>query len=133
VTEFAYLDSSAIVKLVVAEPGSGSMHRWYVEAQRVITSRVGIVETVRASSRTTFDAPHRDRVITDLEVVELDASIAEASARAQPATLRTLDAIHLATALTLLPDLDAFVTYDDRLAAAARALGLPVVRPGEEA
>ena len=46
-----------------------------------------------------------------------------------PPLLRTLDAIHLATALALVPDLDAFVTYDDRLAEAARALGLPVVRP----
>jgi predicted nucleic acid-binding protein len=46
-----------------------------------------------------------------------------------PAWLRTLDAIHLASALQVLPALDAFVTYDDRLAAAARSLGLPVVRP----
>jgi predicted nucleic acid-binding protein len=130
VTEFAYLDASAIVKLVVAEPASDHMHRWYVEARRVITSRVGIIETVRAAARATVDAPHLDRVLTDLEVVELDAATAGTAARARPPTLRTLDAIHLATALALLPDLDAFVTYDDRLAEAARAIGLPVVRPG---
>jgi uncharacterized protein len=47
----------------------------------------------------------------------------------EPALVRTLDAIHLATAMALVPDLDAFVTYDDRMAEAARALGLPVVRP----
>jgi predicted nucleic acid-binding protein len=47
----------------------------------------------------------------------------------RPAALRTLDAIHLATAMALAPGLDAFVTYDDRLAEAARALGLPVIRP----
>lgn len=129
-TEFAYLDASAIVKLVIAEPGSDHMHRWYVEARRVITSRVGMIETVRAASRTKVDATHLDRVLTDLEVVELDAATAGTAARAQPPTLRTLDAIHLATALALLPDLDAFVTYDDRLADAARAIGLPVVRPG---
>ena len=129
-TEFAYLDASAIVKLVIAEPGSDHMHRWYVEARRVITSRVGIIETVRAASRTRVDAPHLDRVLTDLEVVELDAATGGTAARAHPPTLRTLDAIHLATALALLPDLDAFVTYDDRLADAARAIGLPVVRPG---
>ena len=60
---------------------------------------------------------------------ELDDAIANVAAALRPPLLRTLDAIHLATALALLPELDAFVTYDDRLAEAARAIGLPVVRP----
>ena len=67
--------------------------------------------------------------IADIEVVELDAVIARAAAGLGPAALRTLDAIHLATARGLGAGLDAFVTYDDRLADAARSLGLPVVRP----
>ena len=128
-TALAYVDASALVKLVVDEPESAALHRWYVEAERLVTSRMGVVETVRASSRRPHDRARRNRVLTDLVVYEFDSAIAAVAAALEPPVLRTLDAIHLATALALVPDLDAFVTYDDRLAAAARALGLPVVRP----
>ncbi len=128
-TELAYADASALVKLVVEEPESRELHRWYVEAERVVTSRIGVVETLRAAARRPHDPVHRDHVVEDLEVIELDASIGRTSGAIQPAGLRTIDAIHLATALQLLPQLDAFVTYDDRLADAARSLGFPVVRP----
>ncbi|MEO5965859.1 MAG: type II toxin-antitoxin system VapC family toxin [Candidatus Limnocylindrales bacterium] len=125
----AYLDASALVKLVIEEPESRALNRWYVEAERLLTSRIGVVETIRASARRPFDAAHLDRILSDVEVVELDPGLAVAAAAVPPPGLRTLDAIHLATALALLPELDAFVTYDDRLAEAARAVGLPVVRP----
>lgn len=128
-TVLAYADASALVKLVVEEPESRALLRWYVEAERVVTSRIGIIETYRASARRPHDPEHRDHVVEDLEVIEIDASIGRAAGAITPTGMRTLDAIHLATALQLLPDIDAFVTYDDRLADAARALGLPVVRP----
>ncbi len=128
-TNLAYVDASALVKLVVDETDSPAMLRWYVEAERLITSRIGVVETIRASSRREHDPVRRARVITDVEVYELDDAIAGVAAALRPPQLRTLDAIHLATAMALLPELDAFVTYDDRLAEAARAIGLPVVRP----
>ena len=128
-TDLAYADSSALVKLVVEEAESRALHRWYVEADRVVTSRIGVVETARASARRPHDPSHRERIIDELEVVELDDSIGRVAGTIGPAGVRTLDAIHLATAIRLLPQLDAFVTYDDRLADAARALGLPVVRP----
>lgn len=128
-TGVAYADASALLKLVVADAESLALHRWYVEAERVVTSRIGIVETYRASSRHLHDSDHRDHLIGELDVIELDSSIAREAGRIEPPGIRTLDAIHLASALRLLPDLDAFVTYDDRLADAARALGLPVVRP----
>ncbi|GAC1677836.1 MAG: hypothetical protein NVS9B8_18660 [Candidatus Limnocylindrales bacterium] len=105
------------------------MERWYLESERVVTSRIGIVETRRAVSRRPHDAGHLDHVLDRIEVVALDPPIADRAAAIQPATIRTLDAIHLATAIAAMPDLDAFVTYDDRLADAARALGLPVVSP----
>lgn len=126
----AYVDASALVKLVLVEPESPAVYRWFTEAPRIAASRIGVVETVRASSRREHDAAHRDQVLRDVEVIELDPAIAGVAAAIAPAATRTLDAIHLATALALVPDLDAFVTYDDRLATAARALGLPVVRPG---
>lgn len=128
-TALAYVDASALVKLVVDEPESAALLRWYVEAERLVTSRIGIVETVRASSLRPHDRAQRNRVLTDLVVYELDSAIAAVAAALEPPAVRTLDAIHLATALALVPDLDAFVTYDDRLAEAALALGLPVVRP----
>jgi hypothetical protein len=124
-----YADASALVKLVVAEAGSEAMLRWFTEAERVLTSRVGIVETIRASSRRAHDAAHREAVVRDVEIVELEPAIAASASIVGSPLLRTLDAIHLASALALVPELDAFVTYDDRLAEAARSLGLPVVRP----
>lgn len=128
-TGLAYVDASALVKLVVEEPESQELLRWYVEAERIVTSRIGVVETLRAAARRPHDPQHRDRVVEDLDIIELDASIGRSAGAMRPPILRTLDAIHLATALQLVPQLDAFVTYDDRLAEAARALGLPVVRP----
>lgn len=128
-TTLAYVDASALVKLIVAEPESAAMFRWYHEAGRVATSRIGVVETIRATARQWFDPEHREAVVSDLEIIDFDASIAASASRIGPASLRTLDAAHLATAFALMPELDAFVTYDDRLAEAARALGLPVVRP----
>lgn len=127
-TRLAYLDASALVKLVIAEVESVALHRWYVEAERLVTSRIGVIETIRATSRMPFDPAHRAKVMGDVEVVELQDPIARSAASVPPSTLRTLDAIHLASALAI-GELDAFVTYDDRLAAAARSAGLTVVRP----
>lgn len=63
--------------------------------------------------------------------LELDERLATAAARRASASLRTLDAIHLASALSLADELDAFVTYDDRLTATARSAGLMVAAPGD--
>ena len=128
-TVVSYVDASALVKLTVDEDGSSAMERWYVETERVLTSVVGIVETRRAVGRRPYDPVHLGLLLHSLEAVALTPRVAERAAAVRPPGLRTLDAIHLATALELGADLDAFVTYDDRLAAAARALGLPVVSP----
>ena len=130
-TAVAYVDASALAKLVMEESGSAAMVQWFVEAECVLTSRLGVIETHRAVARQDagLDPARVDRVLRSIEVFELDAGIARHAASVGPASLRTLDAIHLATALALGAELDAFVTYDDRLAEAARAVGLPVVRP----
>ena len=125
----AYADASALVKLVLIEAESPAVFHWFTQAPRIATSRIGVIEIHRATSRRPHDPAHRDRVVDEVEVIEVNEAIARVAAMLQPPVLRTLDAIHLATALALVPDLDAFVTYDDRLADAARALGLPVVRP----
>jgi hypothetical protein len=128
-TALAYVDASALAKLILDEAGSVEMRRWYVESERVASSRVGVVETRRAVARRPHDAVHLEVILRSVETVEFDGSIALTAGTVGPAALKTLDAIHLASAIALLPQLDAFVTYDDRLADAARALGLPVVRP----
>ncbi|MBA3235401.1 MAG: type II toxin-antitoxin system VapC family toxin [Chloroflexi bacterium] len=128
-TSVAYVDSSALVKLVVVEVESVPMLRWYVEADRVVTSRIGVIETQRAAGRYPHDPADLRRLLASLEIIELDPRIGDQAAAVEPALLRALDAIHLATAREIGGDLEAFVTYDDRLADAARTMGLPVVRP----
>ena len=126
----AYLDASALAKLLILEVDSTAMVRWYVEAERALTSRIGLIETRRAVARLAvpISSDLVDRTLASVEIVELDQSIADRAAAMGPVALRTLDAIHLATALEL-GSIDAFVTYEDRLAEAARGIGLPVVRP----
>ena len=125
----SYVDSSALLKLVLIEPGSIGMARWFVEGERLLTSAVGVIETRRAAARRPHDPARLAYVLRSVEEIALGAGIADRAASIGPPSVRTLDAIHLATALSMARDLDAFVTYDDRLAAAARDLGLPVVSP----
>jgi predicted nucleic acid-binding protein len=128
-TKLSYVDASALVKLVVEESRSAAMLRWFVESETVVTSRIGIIETSRASRRTAHDPERLRRVLDSMAVIECDAVIADRAAAVVPPSVRTLDAIHVATALALGGTLDAFVTYDERLAQAAREAGLPVVAP----
>lgn len=128
-TGLSYVDASAITKLVVHEPESDAMLRWYVETERVASSRIGVIETRRAAARSLQDPSRVDAVLRSFTILEIDDVVTRSASTIEPRALRTLDAIHVATALALGSELDAFVTYDDRLAAAARAAGLPVVRP----
>jgi hypothetical protein len=125
----AYVDASALAKLIRDEPGSPAMRRWFVEADRLVCSRLGLIETRRAVRRAPHDSGHLETILGTVEVFELDVDTARQAAAIGPPGLRTLDAIHLASAAALAGDLDAFVTYDLRLAEAARAAGLPVVSP----
>lgn len=125
----AYVDSSALVKLILDEADAGAMRRWYVEAERITCSVVGLIETRRAIARKVDAGERVDLILRSVVRMDIDDDIARVAAALSPTTLRTLDAIHLATAREIGGELDAFVTYDDRLAHAARAVGLPVVRP----
>jgi predicted nucleic acid-binding protein len=126
----AYVDSSALVKLVVREPESDALRRYLASAGPLASSILATVEVSRAVARVAPDAgADAAGLFEGLNVLALDARIAARAATLSPAGLRTLDAIHLATALELRDDLTAFVSYDDRLSSAARELGLPTVAP----
>jgi uncharacterized protein len=126
-----YVDASALAKLLVEEPRGDDLRAFLAPFDRQATSIVGRVELERTVARR---APDRRAdvaaLLDDLMIVALEPEVARAAAAVGPSTLRTLDAIHLASAALLGEDLEAFVTYDRRLADAAAALGMPVASPG---
>jgi len=122
-----YLDASAITKLVVDEPQSAALERLVV-GKALATSRVAVVEVTKAVARAD---PGADAwgVLSRLAFVELDADLARLAGATGAPSLRALDAVHVASALRLVPEVEAFVTYDGRQADAARAAGFDVVAP----
>ena len=126
-----YADASALVKLVLREPESDALRDYLIALPDPATSRVSFVEVHRAMVRAGA-GPEPDALVAVWErtvFIELEASIADSAARIGPSTLRSLDALHLASALALADDVESFITYDTRLADAARAAGLTVVAP----
>lgn len=127
----AYLDASALVKLVARDSESHALATFLGEMEHRASSRVSVVELSRAAARHGRRAVAGVEVLLEaLEIIELDAGLALAAAAAVgPNSLRSLDAIHLASAQAVAGSLGAFVTYDARLAEAAESLGLPVASP----
>lgn len=128
-----YLDASAIVKLVVAEPESRALARWRVSAAGdgiLVTSELSVAEVLRAVRRAGGSEQNALAHLGALEMVVVDRPLLLEAGRLEPLGLRTLDAIHLAAALALGEELSAVVTYDARMGAAAGDLGLTVEQPG---
>jgi hypothetical protein len=129
---FAYLDASALVKLAVHEPETPALEHAVLNRDALFTSEVGAIELQRALGRTGRPSAidQADAVLEAVFLADLTPAIRAQAGRLEPASLRTLDAIHVATASSLaLENLD-FITYDDRQANAARARGLRVLQPG---
>ena len=126
-----YLDTSAAVKLVVAEVGSTALRRWLEKADEpIVSSDLLRTELLRATRRGAPDQMQQARAVLDsLVLLTISTPLFERAATLEPDLLRSLDALHLAAALDLGDDLDGIITYDDRLASAALALGVPVVAP----
>lgn len=127
-----YLDASALVKLVITEPETTPLRQFLGGDRAWFSSRVATVEVRRAADRQQERdaAAQVDAIMRGMHIVELDEALARTAGAVGPPALRSLEAIHLASALALGDELDAFVTYDSRLADAARAAGLTVVAPG---
>ena len=127
-----YLDASALVKLVVVEPESGALFAFLGPRPERLSSALLLTEVPQALRRVHFAGAVRrraQRLLARLALVDVDRRILAAAAALEPAELRTLDAIHLATALAVREDLAGLVTYDRRLAAAAERLDLEVFAP----
>lgn len=129
-----YLDSSALLKLVRREDETEALRGW-LEArpeELAVTSELGRVEVLRAARRLGGQVMLEARaVVGDLDLVPLDRAVQDVACELGDPPLRTLDALHLASALLLGADLTAFVAYDQRLVEAAKAAGLPVSVPGQ--
>jgi predicted nucleic acid-binding protein len=131
VTRAFYLDASAIVKLVVGETATAALVGHIGDAS-LITSEISEVEVPRAAYlRTGAEATvrHAEEVLARFNLVPLDEEIRRDAARARPAELRSLDAIHLASCLRVAKHIEAVVVYDKRLAKALRAQDLRVDAP----
>lgn len=125
-----YLDSSALVKLIVAESHSTALRRYLRAQPRRASCALARVEVVRAVRPHGAEATTRARqLLRRVDLVQLDDELLDLAATLDGGILRSLDAIHLAAAETLGDELTAVVTYDERMAAGAARLGLPVVGP----
>ncbi|HWG63349.1 MAG TPA: type II toxin-antitoxin system VapC family toxin [Streptosporangiaceae bacterium] len=127
-----YLDSAAVVKLAHAEQESAALRGWLGERAETgwISSVLTEIESFRALARYAPEAVTRLPAILDqIDLIDLDPHIRILAQTAKPATVRSLDAIHLGTALHTRNSLTSFVTYDKRLLDAAHAAGLPVNSP----
>ena len=128
-----YLDSAAVVKLVHAERESEALRDWLDERSETgwMSSVLTEIESFRALARYAPDAVSRlPAVLDQIDLINLDPPVRILAQTARPATVRSLDAIHVGTALHAGQALTSFVTYDQRLLDAAMAAGLPTDSPG---
>ena len=126
-----YVDTSALVKMIVYEQETNALSGWLLQQDEpLVCCDLVRAELVRATRRR-----HSDRVVRARQVLEaivltrLTPAILDHAGRLDPIGMTTLDAVHMAAALDLGDDLSGLVTYDDRLAAAAEANGVAVLAP----
>lgn len=127
-----YLDSSAIVKLIVPEPETPALVetlRSDSETASSVLARVEVLRAVRRVGARRAVADRAESILHRMALVRLEEGVVTAASTLSPLELRTLDAIHLATALSLGSSIAGLITYDERLASAARAAGLTVQGP----
>jgi len=126
-----YLDSSAFVKVVVEETESAALRAFLAATgARRVSSALLRAEALRAVRHLGPDAVTTVREgLRRVDLIGIDDRILDSAGILEPQVLRTLDAIHLATALAVGDDLDAIVTYDERMVAAARLVGLTTAMP----
>ncbi len=125
------MDTSALVKLIVDEPETGALREWLaVEPREPVSCDLARTELLRVVRRTAPDrAVAARRLLEAVTLTQVTTAVFEQAGRLDPASLRSLDAIHLSAALDLGDDLDGLVTYDSVLARAAASAGIEVAAP----
>ena len=125
-----YLDSSAVVKLAIAEAESAALRKYLRRRRPLVSSALARTEVLRPLLPAGKAAVSRGReVLLALDLVRINGQVLEAAGLLLPAEVRSLDAIHLATAELLGDDLDRIVTYDARMASAAKQIGFRITTP----
>jgi uncharacterized protein len=128
-----YVDASAFVKLVSEEDRSDELRAWVAEKERIETLvssdllRTEAVRAIRRSAPENLIAIHER--LSRIVLLSMSAEVFRRAGDLDPITLRSLDALHLAAALSLGDDLSGVVTYDIRMAEAAHSLGIPTAAP----
>jgi hypothetical protein len=124
-----YLDTSAFLKLLIDETESAAMRAWFTDGRSFWSSQLLLTEAMRAAQRLGVDRGAVEQALDGVSLVMPNAATFHQAATVLPPELRSLDALHLATAVELGADLEAVVAYDARLIAGAHAAGLSVVSP----
>ena len=126
-----YLDSSALIKLIVYEDETSGLVDFLATDRCARRAAIASVEVIRTAQLIDDNivASHARRLMAGVHLIRPDDLVLASATRLEPRSLRALDAIHLATALSLGSELAGMVVYDRRLAAAARQPGLTVWAP----
>lgn len=131
--DVVYLDTSALVKLITPEPETIPLFRYVLSWRYRMSSSIAFVEVYRAVLRAAEDEDlvlrRTEQVLSGITFVDAHSGIYGTAALLQPKTLRSLDAIHIASAMEVRPGLGALITYDKGMAAAAKAHDFKVVAP----
>ena len=124
-----YLDTSAFLKLLVEEQGSAAMRQWAHFHESLWSSQLLRTEALRAASRLDISDDAVEIALESVSLIMPSVATFYTTGHLAPHSLRSLDALHLATALEMGNDLEGIVSYDDRLIAASRDASLVVVSP----
>lgn len=127
-----YIDTSALLKLVrLDEPEAPAISAYVDEFNpELVSSALLAIEARRGMLRSRPEGvPKVDQLLGRVELIDISGPVIESASRLPDPLLRSLDAIHLATALLIRQDVDAVLTYDQRLLAAATTYGLPTAAP----
>jgi len=127
--ELVYLDSSAFVKLVLAEPETPALLAALEGVERLVASEILEIEVLRATHRGGGDTAAARIQLAAVRLLPLSSEIRKRASELDPPSVRSLDAIHLATALYFGERLGGLYTYDERMSLAAREVGLDVQAP----
>ncbi len=124
-----YLDTSAFLKLLVNENESAAMRDWAVHHDSLWSSQLLRTEAVRAASRLGISSEDVEIALESVSLIMPSVATFYTAGHLAPHSLRSLDAIHLATALEMGDDLEGMVTYDERLIDASRDASIVVASP----